>query len=82
MPRHCGTPKGGQRRRVQVPRRIIPPARTTVGTLRFARPDGAAGLPHLTLIADRAEMFVDAEHDQDEFRGDAREHHADHDAGD
>src|SRR5207248_7714811 len=39
-------------------------------------------LPHLPLIADRAEMLVDAEDDQDEFRGDARKHHADHDAGD
>jgi hypothetical protein len=28
-------------------------------------------LPHLSLIPDRAEMFVDAEHDQDEFGGDA-----------
>jgi hypothetical protein len=27
---------------------------------------------HLALVADRAEMLVDAEHDQDEFRGDAR----------
>jgi hypothetical protein len=26
---------------------------------------------HLTLVADRAEMLVDAKHDQDEFRGDA-----------
>src|SRR5882757_10362105 len=39
-------------------------------------------LTHLPLVADRAEMLVDAEHDQDEFRGDARKHHADHDAGD
>ena len=37
---------------------------------------------HLALVADRAEVLVDAEHDQDEFRGDARKHHADHDAGD
>src|SRR5207253_11096407 len=37
-------------------------------------------LPHLPLIADRAEMLIDAEDDQDEFRGDARKHHADHDA--
>jgi len=27
-------------------------------------------------------MLVDAEHDQDQFRGDAREHHADDDARD
>src|SRR5438105_11399658 len=39
-------------------------------------------LPHLPLIADRAEVLVDAEDDQDEFRGDARKHHADHDTGD
>src|SRR6266850_5477042 len=40
------------------------------------------GLSHLPLISDRAEMLVDAEDDQDEFRGDARKHHADHDAYD
>src|SRR6266850_1262229 len=40
------------------------------------------GLSHLPLISDRAEMLVDAEDDQDEFRGDARKHHADYDAGD
>ena len=38
--------------------------------------------PHRALVADRAEMLVDAKHDQDEFRGDARKHDADHDAGD
>ena len=35
-----------------------------------------------TLIPDGAEMLVDAEHDQDEFSDDAREHDADDDAGD
>jgi len=45
-------------------------ASEVVGTLRFAYPT-APKLPHLPLIADRAEMLVDAEHDQDEFRGDA-----------
>src|ERR1700728_3707769 len=34
------------------------------------------------LVADRAEMLVDAKHDQDEFRGDARKDDADHHAGD
>jgi hypothetical protein len=42
-----------------------------VGTLRFAHPTVPVSLPHLPLIADRAEMLVDAEDDQDEFRGDA-----------
>src|SRR4051812_15460100 len=37
---------------------------------------------HLTLVADRAEVLVDAEYDQDEFGGDARKHHADDHAGD
>jgi hypothetical protein len=32
---------------------------------------------HLALVADRAEMLVDAKPDQDEFRGDARKHDAD-----
>src|ERR1700744_1158925 len=35
----------------------------------------------LTLVADGAEMFVDAEYDQDEFGGDARKDHADDHAG-
>jgi hypothetical protein len=52
-----------------------------VGTLRFAHPTAPAKLSHLPLIPDRAEMLVDAEHDQDEFRGDARKHHAYHDTG-
>jgi hypothetical protein len=43
---------------------------------------GAVETPHLPLIPDRAEMLVDAEDDQDEFRGDPRKHHADHDSGD
>src|SRR4030088_375981 len=34
------------------------------------------------LVADRAEVLVDAEHDQDEFGGDARKHDADDHAGD
>ena len=34
------------------------------------------------LVADRAKMFVDAKHDQDEFRRDPREDDADNDAGD
>src|ERR1700691_2490501 len=34
------------------------------------------------LVADRAEMLVDAKHDQDEFRGDARKDDPDHHAGD
>src|SRR6476646_11785977 len=53
-----------------------------VGTLRFAHPTAPSKLPHLPLVADRAEMLVDSEDDQDEFRGDARKHHADHDTGD
>jgi hypothetical protein len=32
--------------------------------------DGQMGSTRLALVADRAEMLVDAEHDQDEFRGD------------
>src|SRR3979409_752789 len=34
------------------------------------------------LVADRAKVLVDAEHDQDEFGGDARKHDPDHHAGD
>ena len=34
------------------------------------------------LVADRAEVLVDAKHDQDKFRRDARENDADDDAGD
>src|ERR1700722_13531750 len=34
------------------------------------------------LVADRAEMLIDAKHDQDEFRGDARKNDTDHHAGD
>ena len=37
---------------------------------------------HLPLVADRAEVLVDSEYDQDEFRDDARKHDADHHAGD
>ena len=33
------------------------------------------------LVADGAEVLVDAKHDQDEFRGDARENDSDHHAG-
>ena len=36
----------------------------------------------LSLVADRAEVFVDTKHDQDELRDDTREHDADDDAGD
>ncbi len=39
-------------------------------------------LPPAALVLDRAEVLVDAEDDQDQFRGDAREHDADDDAGD
>ena len=39
-------------------------------------------LPHAALVADCAEVFVDAEYDQDEFRENAREHDPDHHAGD
>jgi hypothetical protein len=35
--------------------------------------------PHPALIAGRAEMLVDAENDQDQFRDDAREHDTDDD---
>ena len=31
---------------------------------------------HVVLVADRAEVLIDAEHDQDEFRRDARENNA------
>src|SRR6266851_10414352 len=34
------------------------------------------------LVADGAEMLVDAKHDQDEFRGNARKNDSDHHAGD
>ena len=36
---------------------------------------------HPALIADRAKMFIDAEHDQDKFRDDTAEHDADNQAG-
>jgi len=39
-------------------------------------------LSHLPLVADGAEVFVDAEYDQDEFGDDAREHDADDDGCD
>src|SRR5260221_6633950 len=35
-----------------------------------------------SLVADRAEMLADAEHDQNEFGDDARKDDPDHDAGD
>jgi hypothetical protein len=73
-------PQGGQRRNRAVP--TVFDQREMVGTLSFAHPTIPARLPHLPLIPDRAEMLVDAEDDQDEFRGDARKHHADHDTGD
>jgi hypothetical protein len=38
--------------------------------------------PHAALVADGAEVLIDAEYDQDELRSDAREHDADDDAGD
>src|SRR3954464_11387343 len=53
-----------------------------VGTLHFAHPTALAKLPHLPLIPDRAQVLVDSEDDQNEFRGDARKHHAYHDTGD
>src|SRR5262249_24833465 len=37
---------------------------------------------HVAAIADRAEVLVDAEHDEDEFGDDAREHDAGHHPGD
>ena len=40
------------------------------------------GLIHLSLVADRAKMLVDAKHDQNEFRRDAREHDSDEYPGD
>src|SRR5262249_22308005 len=41
--------------------------------------DGGGRTSHLlTALADRAEMLVDAEHDQHELGDDARENHADH----
>src|SRR3979490_1324357 len=53
--------------------------RATVA-MTWKRPSNT--LMHLTLVADRAEMLVDAKHDQDEFRGDARKHDPDDHAGD
>src|SRR3954453_15069540 len=41
-----------------------------------------ARLPQPALVTDRAEVLVDAEHDQHEFGDDAREHDTDNDAGD
>ena len=39
-------------------------------------------LIHLPLVADRAKMLVDAKHDQNEFRSDARKHDSDEYPGD
>jgi hypothetical protein len=52
------------------------PVMQTVG-----RCHGPIGLA-FPLVADRAKMFVDAKHDQDEFSHDAREDDANNDAGD
>src|SRR5258708_5319852 len=58
------------------------PSPTATSCTSVSRTSAPLSLVHSALVADGAEVLVDAEDDQDEFCDDAREHDADEYAGD